>query len=483
VPAFRGADEESRKSMRTSLSAFALRGLPCPASTAGLAALLLAFALVTAAAAADAPVPLIAKNKPVDWWFVYKFNSVTYDKKRPFIKCDSNEDMRSCPFDPNKNDKEKGWVKGKVASKYGANFSQQYVFAFDRKGAQSKPEDSKLTQGKNCLGTTLTDPVGATFDEIYHGKPNFLVWNDQFYKDPALKPCGSDGNCQAPWGHSKGVLAWNDAGEGVVMQVTTPAWPGSGSDKHPRAAGNTLGCIAKPNNLIAAQHFFALKLNKDGVMAVLQGLANANVVTDWHQPQLARLDGPDDVVKLAKLVGAKPATQAKRTADDMKILQFSLSPTVMLISKPSNLNVPPWQMVSALLGSADERSATWWASPRIPTTTRKTKIGCWEGELKLENKKAGAVVIAESGHWGPFKFGLISSHNHAKVGVTTSGSKHYAIFGDLNQQGTLDPAKKGGCAKSQNARGGLFFVVENETLFKSLSDLLEGKSEPVGSTK
>jgi hypothetical protein len=469
------ADEDS--GMMASRSAFHSGRQRWAAFSVALVVLLLA----VPAAAADAPVPLIAKNKPVNWWFVYKFNSLTYDKKRPFIKCDSNEDMRSCPFDP-----KRGRHKGKVASKYGSNFSQQYVFAFGRKGAQSRPDDSELAKGKNCLGTTLRDPVGATFDEIYHGKFNFLVWNDQFYKDPPLKPCGSDGNCQAPWGHSKGVLAWNDAGEGVVMQVTTPAWPGSGTDKHPRAAGNTLGCIAKPNNLKAAQHFFALKLNKDGVMAVLQGLANAGVVTDWHQPQLARLDGPDDVVKLAKKVGAKPATHAKRTADDMKILQFSLSPTVMLISKPSNLNVPPWQMVSALLGSADERSATWWASPRIPTTTRKTKIGCWEGALKLENKKAGAVVIAKNGNWGSFKFGLLSTHNHAKVGVTTSGSRHYAIFGDLNQQGTLDPVKKAHkkpmCARSQNARGGLFFVVENETLFKSLSDLLEGGSEPVGST-
>jgi hypothetical protein len=28
--------------------------------------------------AADAPVPLLEKDKPVDWWFVYKFNAQTF---------------------------------------------------------------------------------------------------------------------------------------------------------------------------------------------------------------------------------------------------------------------------------------------------------------------------------------------------------------------------------------------------------------------
>src|SRR5947199_2640123 len=39
------------------------------------------------------------------------------------------------------------------------------------------------------------------------------------------------GSCSSPWGHSKGVLAWNDAGEGFVMQVSTPSWPASGSER------------------------------------------------------------------------------------------------------------------------------------------------------------------------------------------------------------------------------------------------------------
>ena len=46
--------------------------------------------------AADAPVPLLEKDKPVDWWFVYKFNAQT------FPTCDKDEDAdRECPFGGN----------------------------------------------------------------------------------------------------------------------------------------------------------------------------------------------------------------------------------------------------------------------------------------------------------------------------------------------------------------------------------------------
>ena len=149
----------------------------------------------------------------------------------------------------------------------------------------------------------------------------------------------------------------------------------------------------------------------------------------------------------------------------------------MLISKPSNLNVPPWQMVSALLNGASERTATWWASPQIFSTKKSTKISCWEGELKSDNKNPGEVIIAKNGSFGGRGLGLIGGQNHAKVGVTTSGTNHYAIFGDLNQQGTINPVK-GLCNSSQNGRGGMFFVVKNDELFKTLSDMLEGEDEP-----
>jgi hypothetical protein len=55
------------------------------------------------------------------------------------------------------------------------------------------------------------------------------------------------------------------------------------------------------------------------------------------------------------------------------------------------------------------------------------------------------------------------------------------IFGDMNQQGALGPdyAYKGQtCSSSQNGRGGLFYVVENVSLFKTCTALLQGDTAP-----
>jgi len=402
------------------------------------------------ASAADAPVPLLAQGKPVDWWFIYKFNA-----KPPFNMCGADAGDRVCRF-------------GGKPRKDGANYSQQYVFA-----SSDKAKDAgKLTKGKGCVGMTLTDPLGATFDAVYNGTPFFVIWNDQFYGDPKLAACGSSGNCNSPWGHSKGMLAWNEAGEGMVLQVTTPSWPAAGSSKHPRKAGNTLGCVSTQNNLNNAQHFFSLKLNKAGVLAVLQALENSSVGTDPDNAQIARIGGPADVQAQAEKLGKKPTSV--RSKSNSKIFTAQLTPEVRLISKPSTLNVPPWQMVSALMDGASQRSATWWASPQIYSTVKTTKVGCWDN-IALP-KKPGAVAIAKTGTWDGRSIGLIGGQNHAKIGVTTSGDKHYAIFGDLNQQGTINPPK---CDRSQNGRGGMFFVVENKDLFDTLSDLVEGETEPV----
>jgi hypothetical protein len=75
-------------------------------------------------------------------------------------------------------------------------------------------------------------------------------------------------NCGGPWAHSEGMVAWNDAGEGFIMQVTTPDWPGSGSSEHPRDRGNTFGCT-RDNNVGYSQSFFALKLsNRDHTYSI-----------------------------------------------------------------------------------------------------------------------------------------------------------------------------------------------------------------------
>jgi hypothetical protein len=88
------------------------------------------------------------------------------------------------------------------------------------------------------------------------------------------------------------------------------------------------------------------------------------------------------------------------------------------------------------------------------------------------------VEIATSGEWDGQEIGLAGgpgpNFNHAKIGVSTSGSHHYVIFGDMNQQGALS----GKCSSSQNGRGGLFYVMDDKTLSTSVSKLIEGDTAP-----
>jgi hypothetical protein len=56
----------------------------------------------------------------------------------------------------------------------------------------------------------------------------------------------------------------------------------------------------------------------------------------------------------------------------------------------------------------------------------------------------------------------------------STGTHSYAIFGDMNQQGSLTT-----CTSSQDARGGLFFVVDNAQLHDSVRDLIQGDSAPI----
>jgi Deoxyribonuclease II/TIR domain/zinc-ribbon domain len=381
-------------------------------------------------------VPLLQKGSPVDWWFVFKLNSAT------FPEC-SGGATRTCPF-------------GGDVQPY-QNFSQQFVYA--------SSDSPTLQQGDGCAGDTINDPIGATFSEVYNGSYHYVVWNDQFFGDPEINGCSE--SCGAPWGYSKGIVAWNDAGEGLVMQVSTPSWPASGSQDFPRKTdGNTLGCV-KDNDVQVSQHFFALRLTKDDLVKVLTALGNASVVTDPKNPQIVNNGGPADIQKLVAALGVKSASMAYSTR--------ILSTGVQLISKPSKLNVPPWQMVSAILGGIPLRTATWWASPEISTTTTSTSIACWSTSLG----KPGAVEIATTGHWAGKEFGLEgglgTNVNQAKLGVSTSTNDRYAIFGDMNQQGTLSGKD---CSSSQNGRGGTFYVVSNPQLADNLTALISGGTAP-----
>jgi hypothetical protein len=388
-------------------------------------------------ASSDAPAPLLQAGHPVDWWFVFKFNAAS------FPACGGPE--RTCLF-------------GGDVQPY-QSFGQRYVVA--------SSENPSLVKGGGCAGDTTADPVGATFDEVYNGAYFYVVWNDQFYDDPEIAGCTKE--CGTPWGHSKGLLAWNESGDGLVLQVTTPSWPAAGSKVNPRLSdGNTLGCV-RDDNVKVSQHFLALRLAKADVVAVLSGLLNASIVTDPGNLQVVKNGGPAEIQSIVSGLGVKSHSD--------KFTNNTLSSGVSVISKPSRLHVPPWQMVSAVLGGVSLRTATWWTTPKIDSTDANTPIGCWDSTLG----NPGAVEIATSGQWDGKTFGLTGgggpNFNHAKIGVSISGTVPYAIFGDMNQQGSLAPAIRP-CGSSQNGRGGLFYVLKDATLSDGLRTLMMGGTAP-----
>jgi hypothetical protein len=390
--------------------------------------------------AADAPVPLLAAGKPATWWVVFKFNAGAFPGCGGTIS-------RACTF-------------GGTVKNY-PSFGEQFAFASD--------QHSSLQKGAGCNGETTADPLGATFGEVYNGDFHYVVWNDQFYDDPVIAGCTKE--CGSPWGHSKGLVAWNDAGDGFALQVSTPSWPAAGSKNHPRQSdGNTLGCVAD-NDVLVSQHFFALKLTKGDLVAVLQGLGNASVVTDPGNPQIVNNGGPAEVQTLVGKLGKRSTSTT--------VTMVTLSSGVRLISKPSGLHVPPWQLVSAELGGVPLRTATWWANPKIPTTTRNTRIDCWDSQFGTPE----GVEIATTGTWEGTTLGLqgtaSASGNHAKIGVTMDDSSDLAIFGDLNQQGAVTGTATD-CKRSQNGRGGMFYVVKDHGLAKSVAALIAGETAPTG---
>jgi hypothetical protein len=171
--------------------------------------------------------------------------------------------------------------------------------------------------------------------------------------------------------------------------------------------------------------------------------------------------------KLVSVLGKKSTSKT--------YLISRLSTGVQVILKPSQLNVPPWQMVSAVLGGVPLRTATWWAIPKIYSTIASTNINCWDDGLG----DPSAVAIATSGQWAGKEIGLTAgpnpNGNHAKIGVSTDRSSNFSIFGDMNQQGTLSGDN---CASSQNGRGGLFYVIDDKPLADSVRGLLKGKTAP-----
>lgn len=391
-----------------------------------------------------APTPMAGQDQPVDWMFAYKFNAASF----PGCSANCLTPLSGTPG-----------IFGGLVDDYPNGHSQQYVFA-----SSANPT---LVQGNECLGATLVDPLGATFAQIYDNPGYYYVlWNDQFINDPIP-------NGDSPWGHSKGLAAWNDDGEGFVLQVSTPSWPGSGSCAYPRKAGNTLGCISDDDDIEVAQHFFALKINRDDLAAVLNAIGNASVCTKVTEPQIVNNGGPSDIQALVNHLG--------QVSNRTQVTMATLSSGVQLISKPSLLAVPPWQLVSAKLNRLDLRVASWWTKPEIYSTEAGVVPQCWADGLGTP----GAVEIATTGVWQGITLGLKGDEeqqsNHAKIGISKDPSNPLCIFGDMNQQGALAPdyAYKGQrCNSSQNGRGGVFFALKNQELFQSLTQLLAGETAP-----
>jgi hypothetical protein len=196
--------------------------------------------------------------------------------------------------------------------------------------------------------------------------------------------------------------------------------------------------------------FNTASLNKEDLLAVLEALANASVMTDTENDQIVRRGGPAGIKEAVDKLGQKPSSVA-----------FQM--------------VPPCQMVSVRLGGVSLRTATYWNRPKIYSTTRKTKIFCWDKSLDAP----GAVEIATTGQWSGKTFGPggVGGNIHAKLGVFTSGDEHYAIFGDMNQQGSV-AAEDNLCKSSQNGRGGLFYVLKSATLAEELTKLMPGETAP-----
>jgi len=399
-------------------------------------------------APSPAPLPLLAAGKPVSWWFAYKFSSQSF----PGNAADPN---RSCSF-------------GGTLRRDGSHYSQHYAVA-----SSANPD---LVDGPGLLGTSNGDPLGATFGQVYNGRYYYVIWNDQFYNDPARDgPECDDKQCGSPWGHSKGILAWDQNGNGLIIQVTTPSWPAAGSSAHIRKDGNTLGCVSNDNNIANAQDFFALQLNREDVKTILRALAVASVSTDISNPQIVnrRIDGVTPLPDIDPLVGA-----LGHQSRDKAFLDVSLSSGVRLITKPSALHVPPWQFVSSRLGGENLLTATWWAYPKIASTRSAADVHCWD---PLLTAAPGRVDVAVSANWEGTPVAFTGGPNHAKLGVSLDGGHGYAIFGDLNQQGQLgDPQNPNApnCGSSQNGRGGMFFVIANPTLRNGIVKLIAGKVAP-----
>ena len=417
-------------------------------------------------AIAQPPVPLDAAGRAADWWFVFKGNA----QKFPGCKTDA---ARKCQFGGSK-------IQGKP-------WGTQYGFA--------KAGDTVLAEGPDCLGDSPGDPLSRTFAEIYNGAAHYVIWNDQFHNDPQ-----PDRN--VPWGHSKGFIAWDRNGDGFVVQGTTPGWPIAGRPNLDKGkGGNTLGCTFG-DDVEYSQDFFAVRLSKADLLIVIEAMGVASVVTDPNDLQLVDTGvTPEAIRNQSKPANVSDAewevankvamlNVVSKAATVYKAALSVRSGVITVIAKPPAVVAPPWQIVSAELGAIDLRVANWSGpAPSIGSKTSSPMITCWDKSLPAHY---GTVEIAATGRLfgqvvgldapGAADVGTDASgqplhlegpdHNHAKFAISKTGN--ISIFGDMNQQGLASYVKdQSECGVHQDARGGMFFVLDDANMHKVLASVFD----------
>ena len=203
------------------------------------------------------------------------------------------------------------------------------------------------------------------------------------------------------------------------MQVTTPIGPEpeARSTRDPKN-GNTLGC-RKGQYVLVSQHFFALKLKQGRRGQSLTALQNASVVTDTHNPQIVKNGGPTDITVLVARLGVKSTGTAfhPRHSFDWRAVDFKA------------FRAPCATVANGVFGARWRltKSCNLVGEPQIPSTTSSTTIDCWTRRSHpWRSRNCNLRAVSGQDIW--LKGLADADGNHAKIGVSTSGSSSLHNF-------------------------------------------------------
>jgi len=287
----------------------------------------------------------------------------------------------------------------------------------------------------NCLNT-CDNALSKTIAQAT-GTNNFGVWNDALDQ-----PWTSSGtSCSAPRAHSKGMVCYDKEG-GFVLNVSTPHFPQDSSNP-----GNSPAGCQNDDNLSYAQHFFCMSLDTSNLKVWGDAAENA---------KLCGSNNAWDVGDILSRTGKPGGT----TQPHVKLETMGGTPIVMTVKSGSDY-VNPWSIVSASLGkelevvswtSLDDGSSGWGNADCFSSSTYPAK---------------GMVQVATMGNQEHGIFKTVNSHTHAKFAISKGdNSGNWITLGSMNQQ------------DSQAKRGGEFYSIQNEALWKALNAMIQA-----GSTK